>query len=567
MVIFLRPKTRYISGTCVDNSDCPKNFVCLENPENNNEKECLPTNKFFCQTYPFTSLTQCECKLDENGDCIDAKNECQICANNPAFSCVRVTNSKPYSWTQDGKKVNVPISNPGQTKDGKYYGWCLPNIDTTTQTCNPFTSEYILTGDPNTGKYEWGCYCKYQNLFDHVQGPTSDCTFVRACGMPNEELGQKFGTLMVPTEMKCKKNEDCKENDICLNLQTPPPCGNNNESCEKSDNCVCHTEWKGVVAQNTNPLTGQCVCNNEKNLKYQCLQRSQDSYEMNCVQGFCNGFSVDESKNCNVSQCYLNQDNCVCCKCPPGYIRCPDDINSNNELAILFCKQNGPQCILDPCKTDSVPNGYYDPKKRHCVCPGENNIVAPDENSPVGQICVNACDPNPCGNRGTCYLPENAQGPDDALCCDCVAPYTNEGDNNCRCSKTQLDQYGHVKRRIGYPCNDGFQCSSGKCHTFVIENKLEGRCVGTDPITSPCGESKCNVILPPVSCSSSKSCPHDNTCCNDGNDGFNCCPYPNATCCEDNIHCCPINYPVCDVKSQTCKTADGKKFIPWKEKV
>lgn len=36
-----------------------------------------------------------------------------------------------------------------------------------------------------------------------------------------------------------------------------------------------------------------------------------------------------------------------------------------------------------------------------------------------------------------------------------------------------------------------------------------------------------------------KTCRKGQTCCDDKQGGFGCCPYENATCCSDGLHCCP----------------------------
>lgn len=35
------------------------------------------------------------------------------------------------------------------------------------------------------------------------------------------------------------------------------------------------------------------------------------------------------------------------------------------------------------------------------------------------------------------------------------------------------------------------------------------------------------------------SCRKGQTCCDDKQGGYGCCPYDNATCCADGLHCCP----------------------------
>ncbi len=60
------------------------------------------------------------------------------------------------------------------------------------------------------------------------------------------------------------------------------------------------------------------------------------------------------------------------------------------------------------------------------------------------------------------------------------------------------------------------------------------------------------------------TCPDRNTCCplSPPNEGYGCCPMPNAVCCEDRIHCCPHG-TVCDVKQGRCKdkTLDMVRII------
>jgi len=38
------------------------------------------------------------------------------------------------------------------------------------------------------------------------------------------------------------------------------------------------------------------------------------------------------------------------------------------------------------------------------------------------------------------------------------------------------------------------------------------------------------------------TCPSGTTCCKLRSGGWGCCPYENATCCNDGQHCCPGGY-------------------------
>lgn len=48
-----------------------------------------------------------------------------------------------------------------------------------------------------------------------------------------------------------------------------------------------------------------------------------------------------------------------------------------------------------------------------------------------------------------------------------------------------------------------------------------------------------------------------------------CCPYPEATCCDDKQHCCPHQYPVCDVAAGTCRSsaAADSLFVPMRPRM
>lgn len=564
-----------LKQTCEVNSDCPKGYVCIPNPQENNEKQCVPSGNYFCKIDPPTELRKCKCtEVDENGVCLNS-TDCDKCLNNPKFSCIQVSDKNPYSWKQGDKKVNIPNSPNG-------YGWCLPDIVNRDITCNPYTSEYILA-EVGDNQYEWGCYCKYPNLFGNGGQALSNCDFVYACGSSvTDGGGEKLGNLMVPTKenKKCHKDNDCGSGEKCLDPLIPPPCGYDNESkhivtqdCEKSDSCVCHTNWAGEYTVDTNPLEGQCVCDtiNGTQLDYQCVVRSKDYYEMNCVKGFCNTVPGAKTSNekCNPDNCYNpdpdNPLDCLCCDCPDGYIRCPDDINVDNQGLIMFCKSNGPTCIKDPCSTPEVPGGYWNGQQ--CVC-GTGYTYVEDENSAVGQICVDPCAGNgPCGNRGICYFPSDAKDASSARCCDCACPYTNEGDDSCTCSGTTKVPEG------GNCCHNDDCCSGnceGECHHYKIGKDVYGTCVGPDLRNSSCDapdDQKCKPKSPkpPVTCDDNKSqCPYDSICCKvPDSDTYNCCPYSDGVCCDDGSHCCPSNYPVCDSKQKLCKTKDGKDSIPW----
>jgi len=375
---------------------------------------------------------------------------------------------------------------------------------------------------------------------------------------------------------------------------TPSPCGISKngavmpgETDCKDGNCYCHTPWTGDTINKVDPLTGRCVCNKQSNLDYQCVKSSEDSFQLNCVKGLCPGFEVAKSDTCNQDpgHCY-DPDNtgCICCKCPKGYIRCPDDIPATNTSLIQYCQDTGPICIKDPCQTDDVPDGHY--KDGTCVCPGSGDPplgegigIKSSEDSPIGVTCQDYCKGGgPCGNRGTCYLPEGTQR---ARCYKCVCPYTNDGDTSCTCSQTLPVcenatgecGCGHnpypessIKSRVGGECYCNEQCCSEKCRINPDSDQKAGVCIGKDP--DPSDEKDCTPNDPdtPVQCDPSHFCPHNTSCCLVPNTNpviYNCCPYKNGVCCDDGEHCCPETHPICDTENKVCTKKDGSDPISW----
>jgi hypothetical protein len=483
LIVHVAFKGKGLAQHCSTDADCPRADICVPNPEMNNKKQCIAANTKFCKITPMTDLT--ECKFDsedttfsENKKCRRSPNGCSECLNTPNFSCIEVTDDCPYTWVQDGKKITLPNSPTGA-------GWCLPNVSGR-QTCNQFTSEYIMV-ETGENEYEWGCYCKYPNLFDHSEGPLSTCTLVRACDETNPD--GPLGQLVVPTSQKCKEPSDCKSG-LCLKPKTPAPCGDltsvqfDEAELQDTGEKFCHVPWIGDVVDQIDPLTGQCVCNS--GFEYQCVQSSPEHIQMTCRKSTCLGFPV-KTDGCLSGSC-ASQPLATCCDCPTGYIRCPDDVNQNNASLCLYCHDTGPTCIPDPCKTIDVPDGYYDKEKKACICPGLDNVAFPNEDSSVGEICVHACKANgPCSTRGSCYLPPKATA---ALCCNCQCPWESDGQNpggTCTC-----DTYSG-RNKSGDECNIDSDCCSNNCKCTSWNPPSQGggcsgrTCVGSNTrITNPC---------------------------------------------------------------------------------
>lgn len=65
-------------------------------------------------------------------------------------------------------------------------------------------------------------------------------------------------------------------------------------------------------------------------------------------------------------------------------------------------------------------------------------------------------------------------------------------------------------------------------------------------------------------CPDGGRCEEGQTCCSSPTDGYGCCPFDQAECCEDHIHCCPPE-TICSPYTSSCVNATVS--IPWKERI
>uniref|UniRef100_A0A3P8YZP1 Granulins domain-containing protein n=1 Tax=Esox lucius TaxID=8010 RepID=A0A3P8YZP1_ESOLU len=62
-----------------------------------------------------------------------------------------------------------------------------------------------------------------------------------------------------------------------------------------------------------------------------------------------------------------------------------------------------------------------------------------------------------------------------------------------------------------------------------------------------------------ITCSNGKVCSDQSTCCLT-DQGYECCPVPNAVCCPDMAHCCPPGFR-CDITTQMCERENRPQSI------
>jgi len=113
-------------------------------------------------------------------------------------------------------------------------------------------------------------------------------------------------------------------------------------------------------------------------------------------------------------------------------------------------------------------------------------------------------------------------------------------------------------------CEDKIHCcpAGSKCDISegICLNTFGYRYVPMLKKTPPMRTNNTNDNLKDIICPDKKSeCLSGTTCCLLRSGEYGCCPFPEATCCDDKIHCCPNGYK-CDAASGMCMRSSSNSF-------
>ncbi|XP_058859197.1 progranulin-like isoform X4 [Acipenser ruthenus] len=210
---------------------------------------------------------------------------------------------------------------------------------------------------------------------------------------------------------------------------------------------------------------------------------------------------------------------------------CPDSSPCPSEYACLLT----PTGVYGCCP---LPRGLSCADGKHCCPEGyecSDDGSACNRHAGVSIVSAVICpdEESECPDETTCcQLPDGSWG-----CCPMVKAVCCDDKVHC--------------------CPEGTRCDIA--HSKCVSHERETPMWGKLPARKRADWENDKVTkAESVACPDGKSqCPDGTTCCRMPSGQYGCCPIPNAVCCTDHEHCCPAA-STCDLKHDTCTSANGK---------
>ncbi|GFO31881.1 granulin epithelin variant 1 [Plakobranchus ocellatus] len=330
----------------------------------------------------------------------------------------------------------------------------------------------------------------------------------------------EVNSVTCPDQSRCPDGNTCCEDQqggyACCPLPKAVCCSDKLHCCPSGYQC--------------DVSAGRCLKGNDI-LIWFTKQPAKPAPEVNTV-------TCPDQSRCQDGQtcCEDQQGGYACCPLPKNDVTCPDQSQCPEGQTCCADLQGGYACCPLPkavCCSDKLhccPSGYQcDVSGGRCLkgndiqtwftkqpakpAPEVNSVTCPDQSRcQDGQTC---CEDQQ-GGYACCPLPK-------AVCCS----------DKLHC------------------CPSGYRCdvSAGIC--------LKGNDIQTWFTKQP---AKPAPEVNTVTCPDQSRCPDGNTCCEDQQGGYACCPLPKAVCCSDKLHCCPSGYQ-CDVSAGRC--LKGNDIQTW----
>ncbi|KAM6904810.1 granulin a [Xenentodon cancila] len=270
------------------------------------------------------------------------------------------------------------------------------------------------------------------------------------------------------------------------------------------------------------------------------------------------------SKSFRMIKSHMGEDDDNIC---PDQSRCPAEFSCLKALTKYGC------CPL--------PQGVSCSDGKHC-CP-EGHQCSMDSRSCMKKellttvLCNDGvsecpddttCCETPEGTWGCCPLPK-------AVCCEDKKSCCPEGTTcdvaHLKCislsTKKELPMWAKFPARIRADWEN--QKVGRNVTAKAVEDNETPQVTTANSVTPAKTEVSVSSVteaagVNSVPCNDSVACPDNTTCCKSPTGDWECCPLPEAVCCEDLIHCCPKGKK-CNLAQQTCD--DSTCSVPWKDKL
>ncbi|PVD30140.1 hypothetical protein C0Q70_09402 [Pomacea canaliculata] len=395
--------------------------------------------------------------------------------------------------------------------------------------------------------------------------------------------------------LTCPNNKTvCQQNDTCCNatsdfgccpLSQAVCCKDNAHCCPRGSvcdlvnkRCIAQDNWiqPMVERQVKNPVTTVKVpttvtSSNILSSKYTSKIVCPDGETQCPDNNTCCPTTSGESGCCPLPQAVCCSDKIHCC--PAGTV-C--NLTSSTCDANQHSKQQiGNQPVEKVLVIGSVicPGGQYECPDGNTCCPiGDQYGCCPLPNAVCcsdGEHCCPQgykCDVS----AGQCIKGEQSVAwhkKKPALVKESLEPQCPDKKTGCpggqTCCQSKSGDWGCCPLSNAVCCSDGVHC----CPQYFICNSTTGKCdarlfsvAWSEKQLSFNKQPVGNVICP----DGQSECGDGQTCCQQKDGTWGCCPLPNAVCCTDGVHCCPQG-TTCNLSTGQCDSAQIS--VPWQQKL
>ncbi|GFS07040.1 granulins-like [Elysia marginata] len=206
-------------------------------------------------------------------------------------------------------------------------------------------------------------------------------------------------------------------------------------------------------------------------------------------------------------------------------VTCPDHSTCPSGQTCCADQEGGYSCC-------PLPQAVCCSDKLHCC--------------PEGYTCDVSAGRCNKGEHVLTFFKKQPSKPVTAAVGDIMCPDQSTCPSESTCCEDEEGHYECCPLPEAVCCSDKLHC----CPTGFICDVSAGKCNMSSVVISWFTKqpSKSAPVLRDTTCPDQSTCPSGQTCCEDQQGGYACCPLPQAVCCSDKLHCCPEGY-TCDVSA------------------